>query len=170
MRLLWMLMAVVPLAGFAGGITNGHPELFPAIPPIAEANPAIRHVVVARVPALMRVERHGDSFAIAFPTLQTTNVSVGYKMVTGILREESVCWGGKAYPLGISTEDGFNCSAGTNTLAVSRDKLPEPGQEFAFEHRVTLFETDLPAQHMWSPQGGKFYKILWTCTFRETLK
>ncbi len=168
--LLWMLMPVVPLAGFAGGIPNGYPELFPPIPPIAEADPAVRHALVAHVPAVMRVERLGSSLLIAFPTVQTTNVSVGYKMATGIQREESICWGGKVYPLGMSLEGGFNCEASTNTLVLSRDKLPEPGHEFTFEHRVTLFETDLPAQHMWSPQSGKLYKILWTRTFRETLR
>ena len=95
---------------------------------------------------------------------------VGRNMVIGVMREESLAYRGKEYPFGMSLRGGFDCDAGTNTLTVPRNKLPPPGEEFTFEHRMTLFETDLPAQHMWSPQSGKLYEVLWTRVFKERLR
>jgi len=140
------------------------------IPPIAEADPSRRSLVSAQVPSIMQVMRDGDFLTVRFPTIQATNLMVGHKMVTGIMREESIDFGGKAYPLGMSLQGGAAVAASTNTITLPRDKLPPPGQEFTFEHRVTVFETDLPAQHMWSPQSGKLYKVLWTRTFRERFR
>jgi hypothetical protein len=52
----------------------------------------------------------------------------------------------------------------------SRDKIPQPGIEYVVEYRVTLFETDLPGQHMWRPLSGKHYRVLWTRNFRQITK
>jgi len=41
------------------------------------------------------------------------------------------------------------------------DKIPRPGEKYLVEIYFEIFETDIPAQHMWSPQSGK-YKVLWT--------
>ena len=114
----------------------------------------------------MLVVRHGDSLTVSFPTLETTNLMVGHKMVTGIAREDSVYRDGVAQPRGMSLGGGFALESSTNVLPLGRDGIPQPGQEFTLEHRVTMFETDVPAQHMWSPQSGKYYRVLWTQTFR----
>ena len=143
---------------------------FPIIPPIADADPSVRHAVPVRVPTGMVVVRHGDSLRVSFPTLATTNVVVGHKMVTGITREDSIYHDGITKPRGMSLQGGLVFESSTNVLALGRDGIPKRGQEFALEQRVTMFETDLPAQHMWSPQSGKHYRVLWTQTFRETVK
>jgi hypothetical protein len=31
---------------------------------------------------------------------------------------------------------------------------------------VTVFETDIPAQHMWTPAASKKYKVLWSGTLK----
>jgi hypothetical protein len=118
----------------------------------------------------MRVVRQGDSLAVSFPTLETTNLMVGHKMVTGIAREDRIFRDGVAQPRGGSLGGGLAFESSTNVLILGRDGIPQPGQEFTLEHRVTMFETDLPAQHLWSPQSGKHYRVLWTRTFRETVR
>lgn len=145
-------------------------NLFPEIPPVADADPAIRQLVAARVPTAMRVARHGDSLAVSFPSLQTTNLMVGKKMVTGMIREDLVFLNGVAQPHGMSMQGGLAFESTTNVFTLGRDGIPQAGQAFTFAHRVTIFETDLPAQHMWSPQSGKHYRVLWTRTFKEIIK
>ena len=43
-----------------------------------------------RVPDAMRILREGDSLTVSFPSYQTTNLTVGHKMVTGITSEDRV--------------------------------------------------------------------------------
>jgi len=38
--------------------------------------------------------------------------------------------------------------------------IPVPGKTYVVEEDITIFETDIPAQHMWSPTSKK-YKVLW---------
>ena len=40
------------------------------------------------------------------------------------------------------------------------------GQPYVVELEVTIFETDIPPQHLWGPQGAK-YKVLWETTLRQ---
>ena len=126
--------------------------------------------VSVRVPTTMRVVRDGDSLTVSFASLQTTNLMVGQKMVTGITREEGIFRDDVVLPLGMSIQGGLAFEPSTSIVTLNRDYIPQPGQEFVFEYRVKMFETDLPAQHMWSPQSGKHYKVLWTQTWREAIK
>jgi len=151
-------------------VAESHFAPFSIVPPVADADPSIRHPVAVQVPTVMQVVRQGNSLTVSFPKLQTTNLMVGYKMVTGLMREDSIYRNGVAQPRGMSLQGGFGFDPGTNVLTLGRDGIPEAGQEFTIEHRVTMFETDLPAQHMWSPQSGKHYRVLWTQTFRETIR
>lgn len=95
---------------------------------------------------------------------------IGQNMATGITREESIRSVGIASRLGMSLQGGLAFESSTNVFTLSGDAVPQPGQEFTFECQLTLFETDLPSQHMWSPQSGKQYKVLWAHTFKETIK
>jgi hypothetical protein len=101
---------------------------------------------------------------------ETTNLMVGHKMVTGIMRVDSVSSKGITHQRGMSLQGGLAFESDTNVLTFGKDGIPQPGQNFTLEHQVTIFETDLPAQHMWSPQSGKHYRVLWTRTFREAVK
>jgi hypothetical protein len=149
---------------------NSRFDGFPVLPPVADVDPTHRSPVAVRVPTAMRVVRHGDSLTISFPLLQTTNLMIGQNMATGITRDESIYSAGIASRLGMSLQGGLAFEAGTNLLTLSGDAIPQPRQEFVFEYQVTMFETDVPAQHMWSPQSGKHYKVLWRRTFKETIK
>ena len=95
---------------------------------------------------------------------------VGKNMVTGVMREDDVYYDGATHPLGMSLQGGIAFEPSTNVLALGKEGLPAPGTEFTMEHKITIFETDLPPQHMWSPQSGKRYRLLWTKTFREAVE
>jgi len=116
--------------------------LFSIIEPLADADPSIRHAVEVNVPTIMRVVSRGNSVTVSFPTLVPMNFLHG----------------------------GLVFEPGDIVLTLGRDGVPEPGQEFILEQQVTMFETDIPTQHMWSPKVGKYYRVLWTQTFRQTIK
>jgi hypothetical protein len=167
-----MLAALVACSGCRSDGSKERQRLaghFPIVPPITNANPFVRHAVSVRVPTTMRVTRHGDSLAVSFSTAKT-NLMVGDRMITGLKREDTVHYDGVAHSLGLSLQSGLAFGSETNILTFARDKVPQPGQEFTLEHRFTIFETDVPAQHMWSPEGGRNYRVLWSQTFRETLR
>jgi hypothetical protein len=88
----------------ATSATQSSSDLFPIIPPIADADPSIRHSVPVRVPTAMVVVRHGDLLTVSFPTLAITNLAIGHKMVTGITREDSVYHDGITKPRGMSLQ------------------------------------------------------------------
>jgi len=64
----------------------------------------------------------------------------------------------------------------TNSLGWSSTATFQPrfrGVETPFkvlEVKTTMFETDEPAQHMWSPQSGKKYRVLCEKTFKLVVK
>ena len=69
-----------------------------------------------------------------------------------------------------SLQGGLAFEAYTHVFTRNRDNLPLPGEEYVVEFQCTLFETDLPTQHFWSPRSGRHYRILWSQTFRETIR
>ena len=91
-------------------------------------------------------------------------------MTVGIRQEESIYHDGTEKPINMALQSGLAFAASTNVLAVPTVEYSQPGQSFDFEHRIMIFETDLPAQHMWSPERGKYYKVLWAGTFREPIR
>jgi hypothetical protein len=143
---------------------------FPVMAPVADADPSTRTPVTVGIPVTMRVVRRGESLLVSFPTVQSTNLTLGHKLVTGFRREDTLYCDGTARPLGMSLQGGLLFESSTNVLPFKIGTLPTMGREFTLEHRVTIFETDMPVQHMWSPQSGKHYGVLWARTFRETVR
>ena len=39
------------------------------------------------------------------------------------------------------------------SLTSVQDGIPAAGKRYIVEHDIILFETDVPAQHMWSPES-----------------
>jgi hypothetical protein len=95
---------------------------------------------------------------------------VGHKRITGVMRENSLHHDGIAKPRDMSLQGRLVFAASTNVVTLGQVGISRSGQEFTLEHRDTLFETDVPAQHLWSPQSGKNHRVLWTHAFRETVK
>jgi hypothetical protein len=93
-------------------------------------------------------------------------------MVTGLKDELFVYRGGKLVLSGYAGLQGTGqiySSIGTVFLQRRIDKIPQPGEKYTVKVRLSLFETDIPAQHMWSPESGK-YKVLWTKTLQQEVK
>jgi hypothetical protein len=165
----WILMdgTVIEPVLVDNPITNG----FPVIPPVRGADPSIRYPASVKLPAAMRLERQGEKLTVSFPSLQTTNLTIGRRMVTGTTLEEQVVRNGivNLRDRRRSIQQGVALQSTRHSLALGPDEVPKSGQRLIFECRVTVFETDLPSQHLWSPESGKCYKILWTRTFADSI-
>jgi hypothetical protein len=145
-------------------------EPFQIIEPVADADPSIRHAVEVNVPTIMRVVSRGTSVTVSFPTIRPMNLMVGDRMVTGISYKQTLHLDGVERLLSRSLHGGLAFKPEEVVLTPGRDGVTEPGQEYILEQQVTMFETDIPTQHMWSPKVGKYYRVLWTQTFRQTIK
>jgi hypothetical protein len=55
-----------------------------------------------------------------------------------------------------------------NGLQIRYADIAGPQDRQTIALRLTLFETDIPAQHHWAPETGK-YKVLWMVTLRATV-
>jgi hypothetical protein len=145
---------------------------FPILPPIPTADPSVRHEEVFRLPTRLQVRRTDDQLSVGIDpgSLEPVKVRVGKDMVTGLKQQTSIFLAGKSVVSGYGGLQGWG--AGTALGPVGglfnrrTDKVPRPGEGYTAEVRLTLFETDIPAQHMWSPEGGK-YRVLWARTLRQ---
>ena len=147
-------------------------ELGWSFPPITNADPSIRHPVAIQIPIRLKVALRDDWLIYGFDEVQTTNIMVGHNMVTGVDCEAHMDCDGVGHPLFL--ERGPDDLIGTFTNRYNMEgrlkALLENGTNCVFEYQVTVFETDIPGQHHWQPKSGKLYKVLWTRTFRKTLK
>jgi|HubBroStandDraft_6_1064221.scaffolds.fasta_scaffold172490_1 hypothetical protein len=150
----------------------GQWEGFPILPPIANANPAIRQPVLVHVPSKLKIERTSDTLSVAIDTnsfeptnlLAGLNMVVGYKTGLDIYPEEKP-----------PTSKSGNGSMGGEFYAAyiwhrQQDGIPLPGKKYVVEVELEIFETDIPPQHMWSPGSSKNYRVLWQRTLKQTVK
>jgi hypothetical protein len=142
-------------------------ESFPILPPVPTADPAVRSEKEFRVPSRLRVSRLGRYWGVeAVPgALETVKVTVGKDMVTGLRYEVSVYREGK---LVLSGPGGMQSGLGPYTHVAATvgevgSKDFQPGDKYRANLRLTLFETDIPPQHCWAPETGR-YKVLWSRT------
>lgn len=151
---------------------KAQPVGFPILPPISDADPSTRQEEVFRLPIQLLVLRTKEQLSVAAdPTsVKPVKLKVGRNMVTGLKTALFIYRDGKLIRSG---GEGLQGGAKGNTIRnivfiLNRrtDKLPRPGEKYAVEVRLTLFETDIPPQHMWSPESGR-YKVLWTKTLRQ---
>lgn len=175
---------VFPLASGRGvppapqdGDKEGQPvkkagDLFPILPPVPTADPAVRSEKEFRVPGQLRVCRLGRYVGVeAVPgALEPVKVTVGKDMVTGlryevfVYREEKLVLSG---PGGMQSRADATYAQVAAMVGEVGSKDFQPGQEYKVKLLLTLFETDIPPQHFWTPETGR-YKALWSKTL--TLK
>jgi hypothetical protein len=147
---------------------------FPLIPLVENADPSARHEVTVQVPAKFTVERKPDLMIVTADLTdpKPEKMTVGENMVTG-MEYRFV-----AYPKGDpapAKEDGFAMTSrvdfvGANHLFNQRfGGVPEEGKAYTVEMRWKIFETDIPPQHHWAPQGKK-YKVLLDGTITQTVE
>jgi hypothetical protein len=175
----------VRLAAFVlllGIVTSpASPGIFPGLPPIADADPSVRHKVVLCLPDKLRVTRTDKTLSIEFDmaSVQEVPVTAGKNMVMGIKDELRVYAVGSPRPdragsIGLSSSLDFctleqRARGGFSTDIVNRNQggIPESGKKYIVEKKMTVFETDIPSQHMWQPQDSTKYRELWSRTLKS---
>jgi hypothetical protein len=145
-----------------------HPPIYP---PTADADPSIRHDVVVAMPTRLTVERTADRMTVGFDPTATEGVKItlGDRMTMGVKSELRVWGEGEARPVeanggvtlgGPVTSSDLGLQSEKYFLNRAQGGIPVPGKSYIVEEDVSVFETDIPAQHMWSPTSKK-YKVLW---------
>ena len=102
--------------------------------------------------------------------LEAARITVGNNMVTGVDMKLYVYRLGEPrnQPFGETTSAGVDFNLGTDFLNPSDPNYPAPGDKLQIEADVAIFETDVPAQHMWMP-GSPKYKVIWHRTLKQIL-
>ena len=149
---------------------QSHP---PEYPPTSDADPSVRHELEVPMPTHLSVQRTANRLSIAFdPAAQRkVKITVGRKMTLGVKYELRVYAKGDARPVdsGGVGYAGFNepdvpsdlgFLNGVTFLTRAHDGIPAPGKRYVIEEDVSLFETDVPPQHMWNPNTRR-YRLLW---------
>jgi hypothetical protein len=165
-------MRAVLASCFAGYVllVCGKAQHPPSYPPIADADPLIRHDVVVAAPTRLSVERTPDRLIIGFDLTSAEGVkfTLGDRMTMGVKWELRVWGEGESRPVeangfgmgGPVTSSDLGILNGKTFLNKAEGGIPAPGKNYIVEEDVSIFETDIPAQHMWSPTSGK-YRVLW---------
>ena len=151
---------------------------FPEYPPTPDADPGTRHRVEVSMPTRLHVQRTASRFSVSYDlaSLRRVTITVGKKMTIGVKDELRVYPQGDARPSQSSSlfegtmnekESAIpllsnpNLLTSTETLTSLQNGIPAEGKRYIVEHEIIVFETDVPAQHMWRPGDSRNYKILW---------
>ncbi|MBI1177052.1 hypothetical protein GC207_06385 [bacterium] len=146
------------------------PRELPEIAPAADADLSQRHAVEITVPTGFRAALDGDVLEYNFSELQKTNLTVGYKMTTGVECSATLDCDGIELPLFSNETNALIFSNKTNTFSLNpKDEPLMAAKRCTFIYEVTIFETDVPVQHQWAPRTGKNFKVLWKQTFEMEL-
>ena len=186
---LWVLFLVKDATGQYAPVTGqgdaalsirpltavyGRTAGLPVLPPIADADPAIRHPVSLTAPTRLVIHRLAGSPAVTVDTNSfiSTNLTVGANMAIGTQYEWFIYPAGTPRPdhgeMGLTSSFSFPISP-MQWPAVSDHPSPT-GKKCVVELALTAFETDIPAQHMWRPNAGSHYRVLWQRTLKQTIK
>jgi len=161
---LWVSVVATVRAQFRG---------FPDPTPMAGANPSVRHQVVVQIPTELVIERTADSLSIALDGAKRkpATITVGEKMITGVEDRTFVYPKGEPRPSGPGEIGlgGTDFNFGARIMHLKPEGIPVKGKSYVIEVEWTIFETDIPPQHMWSPRSGK-YKILLEGKLQKTVE
>jgi hypothetical protein len=138
-----------------------HVTLFPELPPIRDADPSIRHICRLQVPTKLLIESESDEVEIRDDTdsMQEVTITLGSKMILGVETELSIFSGEKRIEHRVSLRSPPSFGDGTSIFAGLQKTANSQGDLDVVYH-ITIFETDIPAQHLWMPKSRR-YKILW---------
>lgn len=148
----WCYLSTLVQA-FENSRRNFSPRELPEIAPTADADPSRRHALEINVPTGFRAAWHGDVLEYKFTELKKTNVTVGYKMSTGIESGASLDCEDSDISLFSNETNALIFSNKTNTFFLNPKDEPSMAAKRCFlVYHVTVFETDVPVQHRWTPQ------------------
>jgi hypothetical protein len=122
------------------------------------------------MPTRLSVQRTADSLSISYDlaSLRKIRITPGESMSIGMKSELWVYIKGGQRPvrpgsIGYASiqESATALWKSTTILHSVPDGIPLPGKNYIVAEDISLFETDIPPQHMWSPEGGRKYRVLW---------
>jgi hypothetical protein len=130
--------------------------------PINSADIPVRRELKVRMPTRLSLTQSSESVTVAVDKtkFETETLRVGENMITG------VGWTFRQYEIGSlptslidqpfeGLKVGLDFNLGTQSFPVATFKGKVIEMDF------TIFETDIPPQHMWQPRASKNYKVLW---------
>jgi hypothetical protein len=142
---------------------GGEVQVFEELGPIPDADPETRHEEILQIPERLIVEPGDYRAYVSFDStsVRTVKLSVGHKMVVG-------CEWTLYYFDGLEKiEIRRNLGGSPQTLlnpghmvfkGLAEAAAPQGSLQLIAE--LTIFETDIPMQHMWNPKLGR-YRPLW---------
>ncbi|MFZ0829173.1 MAG: hypothetical protein WAO02_17305 [Verrucomicrobiia bacterium] len=155
------LVALTCLVGCRSAAPHPGWPGFTSIPPIANADPSVRHEVTVMVPTRFFIERTPGtvSFWVDSKSFVQTNISVGANMLACFQNELMTRDGGGWKSMnGTELMGGLGMDFGEKTLDTATKVMPTNNSDFKMT--VKIFETDIPPQHLWDPHSKNF-RILW---------
>ena len=151
-----------PDSGFTRGDSSTSMEMFRHLPPMEGADPNRRHQETFSIPTRLLVERlsSGDFAVFDAASARPVVVSLGHKMVVGCKWDLIYYFGSKRNSLagafsGVGMLDGGQLA---NLFGIQG--LANRQRTLQLIAELVLFETDVPAQHHWNPEEGR-YRELW---------
>lgn len=164
---------------------------FEIIPPVKDADPTIRHQETIQLPTKLyagpldaetkkvlsgdgqRGQKVDDYIKVALlkDSLMPVEITVGFKMIVGVRTEEFIYPEDAPHP---EKPNSFgycgveNLCGGTGFLHRGGPSVPGRTYKYVVEKVIEVFETNVPPQHMWMPEG-KTFKVLYTRTLKETV-
>jgi hypothetical protein len=164
-RILMTIAAFTLLTGSAPRILSAQPwsmDMYQQRGPTPGADPGQRHRETFRVPLRLQIEARDGSICVGNDSSSVVEISidVGKLMTVGIASSLFYFQGAEREKFG-----GGSLCNGYHAGRMCRPDLEltalAAAQGFVqFLEEMTVFETDLPSQHMWQPEKGR-YRVLW---------
>lgn len=121
---------------------------FPVLPPIEGADPSIRRKRVIQIPTQVLVQRDGNRAEVEIDprSFKPVEIQVGEKMVIGTRSTITL----------LPEEERGSITLYDDVPRADRGALDVGPGAAEVQVRVEVFETDIPAQHLWQPTSGKY--------------
>jgi hypothetical protein len=161
-----MTVVLAILLRSAVGFTQEEPkqvQMFEELEAIEDADPERRHLDVLWMPSGLLIESGENDVVVSFDSASVNEVriSVGHKMVVGCEWDLYYFDGTDRVRLmrnaGLSVESLFDHD---RMLIRGLEAITEARGSLQIVAELTVFETDIPIQHMWDPKRGH-YRVLW---------
>lgn len=138
---------------------------FPHPTPITDANPQIREDISINIPTRLKVNRTTDAISVSVESdsLKPQTIKIGSKMITGVEGRVLIYPKGSKRP----SPDGLAGSFLGGFIGWTQNFPAKPSIDYNVEFDFEIFETNIPPQHLWSPQSGK-YKVVFTGTLKQS--
>jgi ankyrin repeat protein len=141
---------------------------FPVSPPIRDADPQVREKRIVRVPTRLIVVVAPDRITLSIDhnSWAEVELSVGRNMIVGF--KHAIFLVSEKGKKRVGGGLGGKSDIGTQSIPRQAWGDDHPVSNDEIETVFTVFESDIPVQHEWAPESGR-YKELWSRTIRATI-